>query len=139
MTVHFTTQRRLNFGDCDVSGTAYYPAYLNLLNGVVEEFWQSIGFAWHRVIPTERWGTPTVHLSCDFTRPSTYGDLLRFDLTVTKLGRSSLGLHHAITCDGAPRWTADQVLAASDLDLHTSRPWPDPVRAVMAGLLQPQA
>ena len=39
MTVCFTTDRTLHFGDCDISGTAYYPAYLNILNGVIEEFW----------------------------------------------------------------------------------------------------
>jgi hypothetical protein len=34
MTVSYTTDRMLHFGDCDISGTAYYPSYLNLLNGV---------------------------------------------------------------------------------------------------------
>ena len=33
MTVCFTTDRMLHFGDCDISGTAYYPAYMNMLNG----------------------------------------------------------------------------------------------------------
>lgn len=45
MTVCFTTDRMLHFGDCDISGTAYYPAYLNILNGVVEEFWAHIGLS----------------------------------------------------------------------------------------------
>ncbi len=44
MTVSYTTDRMLHFGDCDISGTAYYPAYLNLLNGVIEEFWAAIGY-----------------------------------------------------------------------------------------------
>ena len=29
----------LRFWDCDISGTAYFPAYLDILNGVNEEFW----------------------------------------------------------------------------------------------------
>ena len=84
-----TTDRMLNFGDCDISGTAYYPAYLNILNGVVEEFWTHIGYPWHEIIWKERWGTPTVHLTCDFSKPSFFGDRLTFRLTVVKVGIST--------------------------------------------------
>lgn len=89
MTVCFTTDRMLHFGDCDISGTAYYPAYLNILNGVVEEFWAHIGWPWHEIIWNERWGTPTVHLSCDFSKPSFFGDTLTFRLTILKVGNRS--------------------------------------------------
>ena len=69
----FSTLRELRFGDCDISGTAYFPAYLNILNGVNEEFWAHLGYPWHDVIAKDRWGTPTVHLSCDFSKPSFLG------------------------------------------------------------------
>lgn len=131
----FTTERRLHFGDCDISGTAYYPAYMNLLNGVVEEFWDWLGWPWHRVIPSEGWGTPTVHLNCDFARPSFFGDILTFRLAVLKLGRSSLRLGHEIRCGDEIRWTAEQVLAASHLASHTAMPWPRPVRDKLESLI----
>ena len=73
----FSTVRELRFGDCDISGTAYFPAYLSILNGVNEEFWAHLGYPWHDVIAKERWGTPTVHLSCDFSKPSFFGETLR--------------------------------------------------------------
>jgi len=57
----FITRRPLRFGDCDISGTAYFPAYLDMLNSVNEEFWAHLGYAWHDIIGKERWGTPTVH------------------------------------------------------------------------------
>jgi 4-hydroxybenzoyl-CoA thioesterase len=135
MTVSFTTDRMLHFGDCDISGTAYYPSYLNLLNGVNEEFWSVIGFPWHEIIWKERWGTPTVHLSCDFSKPSFFGDKLTFELTVTKVGRSSMTVEHTVLCGEEKRWTSRQVLAASHLDKHTSIPWPDAVRAKLLTFL----
>jgi 4-hydroxybenzoyl-CoA thioesterase len=128
MTVSFTTDRMLHFGDCDISGTAYYPSYLNMLNGVIEEFWTKIGFPWHEIIWKERWGTPTVHLTCNFSKPSLFGDKLTFRLTVTKVGRSSLTIEHTVHCGEEARWSGHQVLAASDLDKHTSIPWPPAVR-----------
>jgi 4-hydroxybenzoyl-CoA thioesterase len=138
MTASFTTDRMLNFGDCDISGTAYYPSYLNILNGVVEEFWTHIGYPWHEIIWKERWGTPTVHLSCDFSKPSFFGDRLTFRLMVRKVGRSSLTIDHTVHCGDEPRWSGHQVLAASWLDKHTSMPWPEDVRAKLLSFLPPQ-
>lgn len=124
----FKTERELRFGDCDVSGTAYFPSYLGILNGVNEEFWGHIGYPWHRIMTKERWGTPTVHLSCDFSKPSFFGETLTFDLAVTRIGASSVTFRHRIRCGDALRWTSKQVLAASDLDKHVSLKWPEPVR-----------
>ncbi|MFT6676531.1 MAG: 4-hydroxybenzoyl-CoA thioesterase [Sulfitobacter sp.] len=132
----FVTDRELRFGDCDISGTAYFPSYLNLLNGVNEEFWAHIGFPWHEIIWKERWGTPTVHLTCDFSIPSLFGETLTFDLRVVKVGRSSVTVKHEISCGAEKRWNSTQVLAASDLDKHTSIPWPDAVREKLLDYLQ---
>ena len=133
----FRTSRILRFGDCDISGTAYFPSYLNILNSVNEEFWDHIGFPWHDIIWNERWGTPTVHISCDFSKPSFFGDVLHFELVVTRVGRSSVSVHHDIACDGEKRWSSKQVLAASNLDNHASIPWPDEVKAVLVNWLLP--
>ena len=135
MAASFITHRMLNFGDCDISGTAYYPAYMNMLNGVVEEFWERIGFPWHEIIWKERWGTPTVHLSCNFSKPSFFGDMLTFHLTVVKVGKSSVRITHEVLCGSEPRWSGEQVLAASWLDKHTSMPWPEDVRARLLSFL----
>lgn len=124
----FRTSRMLRFGDCDISGTAYFPSYLDILNGVNEEFWTHIGYPWHKIIWKERWGTPTVHLSCDFSKPSLFGQTLFFELAVVRVGKSSVTFRHRITCGDEVRWTSRQVLAASDLDKHTSIPWPEAVR-----------
>ena len=135
MAVSFTTDRMLRFGDCDISGTAYFPSYLNILNGVNEEFWTWIGYPWHEIIWKERWGTPTVHLSCNFSKPSYFGDRLTFRLSVTKVGRSSVTFEHTVHCGDEMRWSSLQVLAASHLDSHTSMPWPDDVRAKLVSFL----
>ncbi len=136
MPTSYTTDRMLHFGDCDISGTAYFPSYLNLLNGVIEEFWSSIGYPWHHIIWNEGWGTPTVHVSCDFSKPSFFGETLTFCLTVQKVGRSSCTIEHIIYCKEERRWSGNQVLAASWLKEHTSMPWRDDVRAKLESFLE---
>lgn len=131
----FRTERELRFGDCDISGTAYFPSYLNILNGVNEEFWSHLGYPWHEIIWKERWGTPTVHLSCDFSKPSFFGETLKFDLAVVRIGGSSVTFWHRISCGEELRWASKQVLAASDLDKHTSLRWPDHVRKTLEAWL----
>jgi 4-hydroxybenzoyl-CoA thioesterase len=131
LDIPFKTRRMLNFGDCDISGTAYFPSYLNILNGVNEEFWRDLGFPWHKIIWEERWGTPTVHISSDFSSPSFFGEELEFEITVLRVGRSSVTLHHEISCKGQNRWSSTQVLAASDLDNHCSIPWPAEARKAL--------
>ena len=120
----FSFERALRFGDCDPSGIAYFPSYLNILNGVVEEFWATIGFPCPALITVRKIGTPTVHLSCDFSRPSLFGDLLTFELRITKVGRASLHLAHAVSGTDSMRWQARQVVAATSLVNHQAIPWP---------------
>ena len=124
----FRTDRTLRFGDCDISGTAYFPAYLDILNGVNEEFWSHLGYPWHDIIWKDRWGTPTVHLSCDFSKPSFFGETLSFELGVLRVGRSSVTMRHRISSGPEIRWSSTQVLAASDLDKHISISWPYEVK-----------
>jgi 4-hydroxybenzoyl-CoA thioesterase len=127
----FSFDRELRFGDCDPSGIAYFPSYLNILNGVVEEFWTTIGFPWPRLITVRKIGTPTVHLTCDFSRPSVFGDLLTFELRIGRVGRASLHLEHVVSGTDGLRWRARQIAAATSLVDHHAIPWPDDVRAAL--------
>src|SRR5581483_334034 len=92
----FVAERVLRFSDCDPSGIAYFPSYLNLLNGVVEDFWEFLGVPLTQLITARRIGTPTVQLECQFSRPALFGERLTFILQVTKVGRSSLHFAHRI-------------------------------------------
>ena len=127
----FSFERELRFGDCDPSGIAYFPSYLNILNGVVEEFWATIGFPWPRLITIRKIGTPTVHLTCDFSKPSMFGDLLTFRLRIGKVGRASLHLTHLVSGHDGMRWRARQILAATSLVDHHAIAWPDDLRVAL--------
>jgi 4-hydroxybenzoyl-CoA thioesterase len=127
----FSFTREIRFGDCDPSGIAYFPAYLNILNGVVEEFWATIGFPWVLLMRGRRIATPTVHLECDFSRPSLFGDLLTFELDIGRVGRTSLRFEHVVSGADGVRWKARQTLVATSITSHRSMPWPDDVREAL--------
>ena len=132
----FRTSRPLRFGDCDPSGIAYFPAYLNILVGVLEEFFGSVGAPWQELIAERRIGTPTVSLDLTFVHPGFHGDTLDFALSVRRVGRSSLDLEHTISAAGTLLWSARHRVVATSLDTHKSLAWPDDLRAALEKRLE---
>jgi 4-hydroxybenzoyl-CoA thioesterase len=132
----FRTERPLRFGDCDPSGIAYFPSYLNILVGVLEDFFASLGFPWKTMIDDRRIGVPTVRLDLTFSSPGFQGDTLEFALHVRAVGRSSLDLEHEISVAGKLLWSARHRVVSTSLDTHQSLAWPDDIRAALTSHLE---
>ncbi|MBB6483990.1 thioesterase family protein [Rhizobium lusitanum] len=132
----FKTTRPLRFGDCDPSGIAYFPSYLNILVGVLEDYFASLGFPWRRLIDDRRIGVPTVRLDLTFMKPGLQGDELEFVLVVRGIGRSSLDLEHQVSANGQVLWTAKHRVVATSLDNNQSYAWPDDIRAALTSHLE---
>ena len=133
----FTTTHPLRFGQCDPSGIAYFPAYLDILVGVIEEFFGSIGAPWPELFGKRRIACPTVRLDLTFRKPGRHGDALEFRVQVRGVGRSSLDLEHQVSSGGAVLWTAQHRIVATNLDTTKAIAWPDDVRAALAARLEP--
>ena len=127
----YRTSRRLNFGDCDPSGIAYFPSYLNILVGVDEEFFGSIGVPWPAMIAEHKVGVPTVTLDLIFKSPGFHGDMMDFTVKVMRVGQSSLDLEHEVRVGDRLLWTARQRLVATSHETHKAIGWPDDIRAAL--------
>ena len=132
----FTKAYPLRFGDCDPSGIAYYPSYLRILDGAIEDFFASLGARRDHMISEMRMGTPTVTMNLVFERPGYQGDELTIDIRVASLGRSSLDLAHRVSARGETLFTATHRLVATSLETHTSCAWPDTLRAALTHNLE---
>ncbi len=131
----FTLSKPLRFGDCDLTGIAYHPAYFSMLVDVNEAMFASFGVSWKELMVERRMGLPTVTLDVAFRRPSTYGDVLDFAVQVRAIGRTSLDLETVVSVRGDTIWTVRQRIVATSLDTHKSHPWPDDVRAGLSRYL----
>jgi len=127
----FQATRPLRFGDCDPSGIAYYPSYLRILDGVIEDFFASFGGRREEMIRDRRMGTPTVTLDLAFIKPGFHGRDLDFEIRVRAVGRSSVDIEHKVSADGHELWTARHRLVATSLDTHKAQAWPDDFRAAL--------
>ncbi|CAM3364732.1 thioesterase family protein [Paracoccus nototheniae] len=125
----FTIQKPMRFGDCDLTGIAYHPAYLSMLVDVNEAMFASFGVPWKELMFDRHLGLPTVRMNIHFSKPAFYGDTLEFNVHVRKIGRSSLDLYTVVTVEGQVIWTIEQLIVMTSTKDHKSHPWPDDCRA----------
>ena len=128
---------RIEFNHCDPAGIVFFARYFEILNSQVENFFRDrLDYPWERLMFQDRQGVPTVRIEIDFRNPSKMGDLLRFDLSVRRLGKSSMDLEHvARGAEGDERLSARQRLVWVARE-GRSAPWPDDLRARLAAELE---
>lgn len=132
---HFTTQHKVLFQHCDPAGIVFYPRYFEMINAVVEQwFEQALDESFAAIIAAGD-GVPTRHIETDFLRPSRLGETLAFTLDVGKLGRTSLGLHIAAECAGEARLNASLTLVRIAQTNGRPKPWPDTLVTAIEALI----
>jgi 4-hydroxybenzoyl-CoA thioesterase len=129
----------MRFGDCDLTGIAYHPAYLSMLVDVNEAMFASFGITWKEMMFERRLGLPTVRLNLEFSKPAVYGDVLTFEVHVRNIGRSSLDLETVVSVGAAIIWTVRQRIVLTSVTNHKSHPWPDDIREGLTRYLEPSS
>ncbi len=96
----FVSHKKLlvEWGHCDPAGIVFFPQYLAWFDDCTTALFLDAGmpiqtlFKHHGVI-----GVPIVDVRARFIIPSTYGDELMAESTVTEFGKSSFVIRHRIT------------------------------------------
>ena len=127
----YETQIPVRFADCDPAGIVFYPRYLEMFNGIVEDwFREGLGASLTEIVTNRGCGIPTVHLEVDFVAPSRFDEMLSATLAVSNLGTSSMTLEIIFRgADNQDRVRGKIVLVFIDRAAHRAIPWPNDVRA----------
>ena len=128
----FTRTELVRYQHCDAAGIVFYPRYVEMVNATVEDwFAERIGCSFAEIHGPMNAAIPAVSLTLEFFAPSRLGELLTFDLTVGRVGTSSVASR--IACKGG-----DQVRFRAALTLvhiskvdYRSRPWPEDMREIL--------
>lgn len=132
----FRTRFPLRFAHCDPAGIIYYPRYFELSDAAVEDWTPAILGVTRRAMHLDMGlGLPTVDLHAGFTAVSRLGDVLDVDISLTRIGRSSIDLGIAMHCGGEPRLAMRCTQVLTDLARMRSVPWPDDLRDRLQGEL----
>ena len=88
----FSRAKRVRFHHCDPAGIVFYPQYFVLFHEVMEDWFnEALGEDYAEFVRGGH-GLPTVKVECEFLAPNPLGDVIDFQLTVARLGQSSLTL-----------------------------------------------
>jgi 4-hydroxybenzoyl-CoA thioesterase len=111
----FRTRIRVRFGDCDPAGLVYYPVIFHYCHVAMEEFFaECCGITYARLMSDERIGFPTVNVRGEFFVPLVYGDEAEIEVSVSRIGQSSVTLEYDV------RRAQDGVLCARFINVHVS-------------------
>ena len=86
---YFIKQEKIRFEHIDFAGIVFYPRYLEMLNALVEDwFEEALHRPFHKTHETN--GIPTVDLKVQFKKAARLGETLTKELWVKELRSSSL-------------------------------------------------
>lgn len=132
MAFHFA--QKVRFRHCDPARIVFYPRYVEMVNDCIESFCEE-GLLWPfedivqgKLGDTKAGGgVPTAALELEFLAPSLLGDQLDIALSVTRIGRSSMGFRFETTCGGELRFRAASTVVLTDMEGRPT-PWPEEIR-----------
>jgi 4-hydroxybenzoyl-CoA thioesterase len=129
----FAAAMTVRFNHVDAAGIVFYPRYMEMLNEVTERwFEEGLGTSFRALHLDHKCGVPLRHIEVDFMKASRLGDVLRFGLTVPRIGASSFDLDIVCVCGEEKRLTAHLALVHVGLDPIAPKPLPQTLADRMA-------
>jgi YbgC/YbaW family acyl-CoA thioester hydrolase len=131
----FVTRAPVRFGEIDHAGVMYYPALFDRMHRAMEDFWaERIEGGLARMID-DGIGLPLRDVRASFERPFRFGEILRIEIAVRRLGEHSVTFGVELFGDEEHRVRARAELVCSVIDVKAFRSAPLPAR--LRGLLEP--
>jgi 4-hydroxybenzoyl-CoA thioesterase len=125
----YRTRIPVRFGDCDPAGIVYFPRFFNFFHGCFEDFFRDEAhIAYREVIMGERVGFPVVHLEADFKSPLRQGDLTEVELSVMKLGRTSITCRYRVFLADTQKLCGESRITVATVNLDTLVPLDIPAK-----------
>jgi acyl-CoA thioester hydrolase len=133
---HFTLVWPVQWGDQDAFGHVNNTVYFRWMESARIAYMDQLGL--DDMYATQRIGPILASIKCDYRRQLHYPDTIEIGAKVTRLGRSSIGLVHAIFSQQQQAVVAegDSTLVVFDYKTQQSHPIPTELRAAIEKLEQ---
>ncbi len=88
---------RIEWGDCDPAGIVYFPRYVEYFDACTMHLFEAAGLPKAEMLKTYNMaGVPMVDLRARFLIPSSFGEDVEVESTVSAWKRSSFDVHHKL-------------------------------------------
>ena len=134
-------ERAIKFEEVDAAAIVFFARYANYAHEAMEHLFSGLVGGYAGLIVGRRVGFPAVHLDVAFSSPVRFGDALRIETRVAKLGTRSVVFHYRMlnAASGALVAEVRHTVVTSDLRAIVSCDMPADVRALLAQHLDPGA
>jgi 4-hydroxybenzoyl-CoA thioesterase len=124
----FVRDKRVRFHHCDPAGIVFYPQYFVMIHELMEDwFTEGLGTDYAALVRAGM-GMPAVKVEAQFLAPNPLGDVISFELSVAKLGASSVTVRVEGKARGTPCLRASVVVVHSSLKPLKAQPFPEELR-----------
>ncbi len=129
----FPFDRAVSFEEVDAAGMLFFGRFLTFCHDAMEHFFGAIEGGYVRLVTERKIGFPAVSVRADFRSPLVYGDVVRIEVTVPRVGSTSCTFRYVFRRlrDGAEIATIEHVVVAMDLTTRTKTPLPPDCRALL--------
>jgi 4-hydroxybenzoyl-CoA thioesterase len=136
----YETIIQVYFGDVDPAHIVYYPNIFHYCHVAFERFFADfVGIPYPQLIESERLGFPAVKVASDFRKRIKYGEDIRLQVTVARLGNSSVEFcYHGRSADGDSYFQANVTVVAVDMDTFKPVAVPAKYREIFARCFLPK-
>ena len=91
----------IEWGDCDPAGIVFYPRYFAFFDAATANLFEAVGFKKAEMLKQfDAVGFPMVDTRAKFRIPSSYGDVVEIESTITEFRRSSFDVYHRLLKQG---------------------------------------
>lgn len=123
---------KIRFSHCDPAGIVYFARWLDMLNGVIEDYFaDALGLDYHAFIRDRRVGLGYGQVHVDYLKPGLMGDVIDFAVLVERIGDASIRLLAPGWRGSEPVIAARLVIVTTDLDARRAMRIPDDLRAAL--------
>ncbi len=127
-------ERTVRFQDVDPAGIVFFAHFATYAHEAMEAFFDQIEGGYAGLIMRRRVGFPAVKLESEFHAPLRYGDVVRIETTIDKVGRRSAVFRYRFLRNAGDEQCVAELLhtvVITDLDAMASREMPADIRAVL--------
>jgi 4-hydroxybenzoyl-CoA thioesterase len=131
-------ERPVRFQEVDPAGLLFFPHFLTYAHEAMEKLFEPLEGGYPALVTLRRIGLPAVAVHSDFRAPVRYGDLVRVETTVARIGNRSLTLRYVFVraSDNVQAAELHHTVVTTDLLEMKSCPMPDDVRRVAESHLE---
>jgi 4-hydroxybenzoyl-CoA thioesterase len=132
-------ERPVKFEEVDAANIVFFARFVNYAHEAMEHFFGGLDGGYAGLIVKRRIGLPAVHVEMSFSAPARYGDTLRIETRVGKVGNRSIVLRYRMILAGSERLSAEiaHTVVTTDLGRLESCEMPADVRALLLRHLEP--